>query len=61
MLLKEKFFIVSVIAAVVAGFLATHALRCLMQTFEGGCGFALASAVVAAVHCSAAFFCLWRS
>jgi hypothetical protein len=61
MLLKEKFFIVSVLAAVVASLLAHHAAHCVMEMFDGNCGFGLATLVTTAARFSGMLCHLWHS
>ena len=55
MLLKDKLFVLSVVAAVAAGFLASHALDCVMENLNGSCPFVLTAVMTGAAGLSGWF------
>jgi hypothetical protein len=55
MAIKEKFLIVWILASMVAAFLVSHALGCLVAGLENACACGFASAVL--VNVAAALFC----
>jgi hypothetical protein len=52
MLLKDKLFVVSVIAAVAASFLARHLLDCAMGNIDQCCAYGLTAATTGALRLS---------